>query len=87
MARQERARLALFRGLAALQVALVFIIAASAFHRMKLYRDEYGLTQLRFYTTAFMIWLAVLLFWFVCTVLTGRRQRFAIGALATGVAP
>lgn len=77
---------ALFRGLAALQVALVFIIAVSAFHRMKLYRDEYGLTQLRFYTTAFMIWLAVLLFWFVCTVLTGRRQRFAIGALATGVA-
>jgi hypothetical protein len=77
---------ALFRGLAALQVTLVFIIAASAFHRMELYRDEYGLTQLRFYTTAFMIWLAVLLLWFVCTVLTGRRQRFAIGALATGVA-
>jgi hypothetical protein len=77
---------ALFRGLAALQVALVFVIAGSAFHRMKLYRDEFGLTRLRFYTTAFMIWVAVLLVWFACTVLTGRRRRFAIGALATGMA-
>ncbi|MDP9190897.1 MAG: DUF4173 domain-containing protein [Acidobacteriota bacterium] len=77
---------ALFRGLAGLQVALVFIIAGSAFYRMKLYRDEFGLTRLRFFTTAFMIWVAVLLIWFVCTVLTGRRRRFAIGALATGMA-
>jgi len=76
----------LFRGLAAVQVLLVFIIAVSAYHRMQLYRDEFGLTQLRFYTTAFMIWLAVLLFWFVCTVLTGRRQRFAIGVIVTAIA-
>ena len=76
---------AMFRALAMLQVALVLVMAGSAFHRMKLYRDEFGLTRLRFYTTAFIIWVAVLLVWFVCTVLTGRRQRFAIGALATGM--
>lgn len=76
----------LFRGLAAMQVALVFIIAASAFHRMRLYRDEFGLTQLRFFTTAFMIWLGALLIWFGCTVLTGHRKQFAIGVLASGVA-
>jgi hypothetical protein len=76
---------ALFRGLAAMQVALVFIIAGSAFHRMKLYRDEFGLTRLRFFTTAFMIWLAVLLVWFAISVLTGRRLRFAVGALVTGM--
>ena len=76
----------LFRILAGVQVALVFVIGASALHRMQLYRDEFGLTRLRFFTTAFMIWLGALLIWFVCTVLTGRRNRFAIGALTTGMA-
>lgn len=76
----------LFRILAAIQVSLVFVIAASAYRRMQLYRDEYGLTRLRLFTTAFMIWIAVLLLWFVVTVLTGRRHRFAAGVLATAVA-
>lgn len=75
-----------FRILAAIQVALILIIAASAYHRMALYREAYGLTRLRFFTTAFMIWIAVLLIWFAITVLTGNRARFAIGALASAVA-
>ncbi|MFL6246277.1 MAG: DUF4153 domain-containing protein [Thermoanaerobaculia bacterium] len=75
----------LFRMLASVQVALVFVIGASALNRMRLYRDEFGLTRLRFFTTAFMIWLGALLIWFVVTVLTGRRNRFVIGALATGI--
>jgi hypothetical protein len=85
LVRKERG-FALFRIMAALQVALVFVIAASAFHRMQLYRAAYGLTRLRFLTTAFMIWVAFLLVWLVATVLTGRRRRFAVGALASGVA-
>lgn len=76
----------LFRVMAGIQVALVFVIAASAYRRMQLYRDEFGLTRLRIFTTVFMIWLAVLLLWFVLTVLTGRRKRFAAGVLATAVA-
>lgn len=76
----------LFRLLAGIQVALVFVIAVSAWRRMQLYREEFGLTRLRFFTTAFMIWVAILLLWFVLTVLTGRRHRFAIGALSTAVA-
>ena len=52
---------------------------------MQLYRDAFGLTQLRLYTTAFMIWLVALLLWFALTVLTGHRARFAIGAVATGM--
>jgi hypothetical protein len=51
--------------------------------RMHLYVDEYGLTQLRFYVTAFMVWLAVVLAWFVLTALRGRRDRFAFGAMVT----
>lgn len=79
-------RSVLFRVLAGVQVALVLVIAASAWRRMQLYRDEFGLTRLRFFTTAFMIWVAVLLIWFAITVLTGNRGRFAIGALASAVA-
>lgn len=83
LVRKERLRM--FRALAAVQVALVFVIAMSAYWRMQLYREEYGLTQLRFYTTAFMIWIAALLVWFALTVLTGRGQRFAIGALTSAI--
>jgi hypothetical protein len=75
-----------FRVLALVQIALVFVIAASAWLRMRAYRDEFGLTEQRLYTTAFMIFVAVLLVWLAATVLTGRRERFAMGALATGVA-
>lgn len=74
-----------FRILAGIQVTLVFVIAASAWRRMELYREEFGLTRLRLFTTAFMIWVAVLLLWFALTVLTGRRHRFAAGMLFTGV--
>ena len=77
--------LRIVRLLAALQITLVLLIVASAYHRMRLYRDEYGLTEPRLYATAFMIWLSVLLLWFVITVLTGRRERFAIGAVVTAV--
>jgi hypothetical protein len=76
----------LFRVLAAIQIALVLVIAASAYQRMQLYRDAFGLTRDRFFTTAFMIWLALLLVWFALTVLTGRRDRFAIGTLVSGLA-
>ena len=85
VSKENAAGLRTFRILAFTQVALVLVIAASAYRRMQLYRDEFGLTQLRLYTTAFMIWLGALLVWFVMTVLTGQRRRFAIGAMATGM--
>lgn len=33
-----------------------------------------------------MVWVAFVLAWFVATVLRSRRQRFAVGALAAGLA-
>ena len=75
----------LFRVQALVQIALVLVIGASAYRRMQLYRDAFGLTQLRFYTTAFMLWLGVVLLWLAVTVLSGRRERFAAGVLATAV--
>lgn len=80
--RLERA----FRLLAGALVALLFVIMASAVKRMMLYTQEYGLTELRFYTTAFMAWLGLTLIWFVATVIArSERRRFAFGALAAGL--
>jgi hypothetical protein len=72
----------IFRVLAGAQVALLFIIMASAAGRMRLYQMEYGLTEQRLYTMVFMAWLAAVFIWFAWTVLRGARERFGTGALA-----
>jgi hypothetical protein len=71
----------LFRGLSSILVVFVFVILASALQRMQLYQTEFGLTELRVYTTAFMLWLAVLFIWFIATVIRGQRKQFAYGAI------
>ncbi|HZG53310.1 MAG TPA: DUF4173 domain-containing protein, partial [Pyrinomonadaceae bacterium] len=72
----------IFRPLAGAQVGLLFVIMASAVARMRLYQSEYGLTELRLYTTAFMLWLGLVFVWFAWTVLVqNARRRFACGAL------
>ena len=73
-----------FRVLSAALILLVYVVVASALQRMRLYVDEFGLTQLRLYSTAFMLWLVVVFGWLVVTVLRERRQRFAFGALISG---
>jgi len=74
----------LFKWLAGTQIALLFVIMASAFQRMRLYQAEYGLSEQRLYPTAFMGWLAVVFVWFCLTVLRGKRERFAFGAMVAG---
>jgi Domain of unknown function (DUF4153) len=74
----------IFRALAGAQILLLFVIMASAMQRMRLYQQEYGMTELRLYTTAFMGWLAVVFVWFGLTVLRGHRKPFALGALSGG---
>jgi hypothetical protein len=73
-----------FRLLAGLMLLLLDVMLASALYRMRLYTVEYGLTELRFYTTAFMGWLVLVFGWFVATVLRGRRERFGTGAVLAG---
>jgi hypothetical protein len=74
-----------FRLLAGLQIVLLLVIMASALQRMRLYQNQYGLTELRLYTTVFMLWLAIVCFWFIFTVLQNRRNRFTFGALVSGL--
>ena len=81
---RDRRVLRRYRGLALLMLLLLDVMLASALYRMRLYTVEYGLTELRFYTTAFMGWLVLVFGWFAATVLRGRRERFAPGAVAAG---
>lgn len=75
----------IFSILSGLLVAMLFVVMASALHRMFLYQRMYGLTELRLYTTVFMGWLALVFIWFLLTVLRGKRERFAFGALVAGL--
>ncbi|HEY6225031.1 MAG TPA: DUF4173 domain-containing protein [Gemmatimonadales bacterium] len=72
----------IFRWLAGLLVGLVGVMLVSALQRMLLYVGTFGLTELRLYTTAFMVWLGGVFVWFALTVLMDGRPRFAFGALA-----
>ena len=67
-------------------VGLLFFVVTSALQRMYLYQQEFGLTELRLYTTVFIAWISTVLLWFVLTVLRARRDRFAFGALLAGFA-
>lgn len=78
---ESRRAAQVFRSLAGIQVVLVLAIMASAAHRMALYQAEYGLTEDRFFASAFMGGLAVTALWFVATVLRGHPAPFARGAL------
>lgn len=81
----RRGRL-VFNVLAASMVGLVGVIMASALWRMNLYYDRYGLTELRLYTTVFMLWLGAILALFLATVLPDRRERFGSWTLVASFA-
>jgi hypothetical protein len=71
----------IFRSLASMQVLLMLSIMGSAAHRMALYQAEFGLTEDRFFASAFMVGLAVTALWFLVTVLRHRPALFTRGAL------
>jgi hypothetical protein len=67
-------------------VALVFVVMASALQRLRLYQQEYGLTELRLYATGVVLWLALVFALLAVTVLRGRPRPFALGAIVLGFA-
>ena len=87
--RRETKRLeGIFRVLAGIQIALVFVIMASAVQRLVLLTGEagYGMSTVRFYPMVCMLWLAVVFGWFALTVFRGARNNFAWGALWSAIA-
>ncbi|MEX2611184.1 MAG: DUF4173 domain-containing protein [Gemmatimonadota bacterium] len=83
---EPEARQRLVRLMAAGLEVLVFVLIASALYRMRLYQEAYGLTHLRFLTTAFIIWLAVIFVLFSVTVLRGAPRGFIGGAVTSALA-
>ena len=73
----------IYRVLAGIQIALLFVIMISAAQRLFILTGNlgYGLTTIRFYPMVVMIWLALIFVWFALTVLRGAREQFAWGAL------
>lgn len=75
-----------FRYLAAVLLLLLAVVMASALERMRLYVGAFGLSEIRLYSTAFMLYVAGVCGWFGWTTLRGQRRRFAFGALVQGFA-
>lgn len=76
--------LRLFHAMAGAHVALLFMMLGSAAQRMWLYQQIYGLTELRLYVSAFIVWLALVLGWLLVTVLRDHAERFVPGMVAAG---
>jgi hypothetical protein len=68
------------------QLVLMGVVMASALHRLVLYMNVFGLTQLRIVAVAVIAWIALVSGWFAVTVLRGRSERFLLGALNGGFA-
>jgi len=83
--RRDQRDVVVFRVLAGTQVGLVLAIAASALERLRLYYASFGLSDARFYAMVLLVWIGAMLLWLAATVLRGRRDAFAFGALATGL--
>jgi uncharacterized protein DUF4153 len=75
-----------FRYLAGLLLVQLGVVMVSALARVRLYVAAYGLSEIRLFGTAGMIYLALLFGWFAATVLRGRRAWFAAGGLVEGLA-
>lgn len=73
-----------FRLLARTLLALLFVIILSALNRMRLYVAAYGLSEIRFYATAAMVYVTFLAAWLGARLIRERRRRFAPGALVAG---
>jgi len=83
--RETPAHVQAFRYLAGLLLAQLAVVMVSALMRVRLYVAAYGLSEIRLFGTAGMIYLALLFAWFATTVLRGRRAWFASGGLVAGL--
>jgi hypothetical protein len=81
-----RDRKRLVRAFSGVLVALELVVALSALQRLRIYEQQYGLTELRIYTTGVVCWLVCVFLWASVTILRGRVRRFATGAVVAGFA-
>jgi hypothetical protein len=72
----------LFGGLVVVQMLLVFAVMASAATRMRMYQAAYGLTEARFYGSALLVLLAVVVLLVTAALVRSRSEWIAPGAAA-----
>jgi hypothetical protein len=69
------------RYLSGITLVLLLVMLYSAWQRLGLYREAYGLTEIRFYTTVGLIWLAAMLIFYAITALQAHYSRFVQGVV------
>ncbi len=69
------------RILSSITLVLLAIMLYSAWQRLGLYREAYGLTEIRFYTAVFLVWLAAMLVYYAITALQQHYSRFVLGVI------
>ena len=77
-----------FNGLTVLHIGLVGVMIASAYDRLGVYIDAYGLTELRFYVATCIVWIALAFVLLGLAILSGRRvflPRFIVSTLFVAV--
>ncbi len=75
----------LYKILASILVVLLFGIIVSAFSRLNLYIASYGLTELRFYSTALIVWIAVIMVYFLVRLFYKNAPKILISYLVLGL--
>jgi hypothetical protein len=76
----------LYRWLATALVVLLFGIIWSAFSRLNLYISTYGLTELRYYSSAATLWIGVVMLYFLCRLHIENVPKIAPSYIVLGVA-
>lgn len=76
----------IYRVLAGLLVALLFVVMVSALERMRVYEQAYGLTEPRLYVVAVLLGLAVVFALFMRALLVARNDWFVAGSITAAAA-
>ena len=74
-----------FKGLASLLVVLLFGVIYSAYTRLGLYIETYGLTELRFYSMAMIFWIGIVMFYFLAKLFSEKLPKVAISYIFLGM--
>jgi len=71
----------IYRALAGVLVALLFVVMGSALQRMRVYEEAYGLTEDRLYVVAILVGLAAVFAFFLRTLVVARNDWFVAGSI------
>ncbi|MEM7738532.1 MAG: DUF4173 domain-containing protein [Deinococcota bacterium] len=75
----------LYRTLASVLVGLLYAVIVSAFIRLNLYIQVYGLTELRYYSSAMILWIAGLMVLFLLRLHSSREPKLAYSYFMFGM--